>query len=212
MRWSISSALRPALIGGCLGLLYGLAFVLHDESSIVPVEAFVATLIAAALGAFLGWWAWLFARAWKADQKVRQYAPVAIFGLALFIFLMEQPSLRLAQQFREDGATTRGVVVGVFPHDHDQIGYRYVVGTKSYELRGLAPGGATNYVVGDSLRIYYLRSDPTVAVARYPTDTLWSTLAFSLLGASWLVSGGAIMQFYRGSRRPPPTVRLERAG
>ena len=213
IRQALKRVAPAAAIGASVGLLFGLATARGDHGNLASLGLWVGAAFAAAVGAFLGWWLWLFWGAWSGDAAVRRYVPPGIFGLALLIFLLEQSDLQLAKRFRQDGVPTKGTVTGIFAQDHDQIGFRYAVGERSYEKRGQVPRPARSYAVGDSIRVFYLRSDPSVALAYYPDQTLLSVACLSLLGSCWLVSGAAIARFYFGHlRKSLPTTRLERAG
>jgi hypothetical protein len=213
MHKSIKRGASVAALGACLGVLLRLVTASGDYNGFYSLELWVGAGVTAALGAFFTWWIWLFWGAWNGDRTVRRYVPPAIFGLTVLIFLLEQSDLQLAQRFRQDGVSTKGIVTGVFAEEHNRIMYRYVVGSRTYELKGQAPGLARDFVAGDSIRVFYLRGEPTVGLAQYPGATFWSVLFFSLLGSCWLVSGAAIAHYYRGqSRQSPPTIHLERAG
>src|SRR5262249_17993154 len=138
-------------------------------------------------GAFLGWWAWLFWLALKADRFMRYLAVAAFLALAVLIFALQRPNLRLAQRFQQEGLPTQAVVTGLFPNDHNRIGYSYIVDGVPYQGRDHAPGLASDFRVGDRIRVHYLRSAPSVSASRYPTDTTGSALGASLLGACWLI-------------------------
>lgn len=196
---SVKRALVPAAIGGVMGLLAWLVRGILSGHNLTSESAATA-LFATLLGAFLAWWVWLFCGALKADLRIRWLAIPGILGFAVFIFLMERSNLHLANRFRQDGAPTQAIVTGVFPEEHNHIRYRYTVGTTNYEAKDFAPGDAKDWEIGRAITIHYLRSDPSVSVSRYPTDTLGSVITFSLLGSCWLVSGVVNMYFY--GRRP----------
>jgi hypothetical protein len=210
-RPSSKAALLAATPGVLLGLAYGTLYLRHGGYS--PAAAVALLLVPAFVAALLSWWLWLFWRALRWDATVRWLAPLGLAVLATFIFLMEQPAIQRASRFRRDSASTRGVVTGTYPKDHNRIGYRYTVGPRTYEGGDMAPGAASSYRVGDSLPIYYLRSEPYVSAARYPSETVRSVSVFAALGALWMVAGAANAYYYFFRRRDKrPTIHLQRAG
>jgi len=193
------------------GLAYGAVYLRHGRHS--PAEAIALVLVPASVAAFLSWWLWLFWRVIRRDATVRCLALLGLAVLATFILLMERPAIRRASRFRQDGASTRGVVTGTYPKDHNRIGYRYTVGPRTYEGGDMAPGAASSYRIGDSLPIYYLRSEPYVSAARIPSETVRSVSVSALIGALWLVAGASNAYYYFFRRRKePPTIHLQRAG
>jgi hypothetical protein len=204
-------ALVPAGLGFVAGLAYGMVCLLRG-GSISLAEAVAILLVPGLVAAFLTWWAWLFWGALRGDAMVRRIAPMGMAGLAVFIFLMELPAIRRASRFRQDGASTRGVVTGIYPKDHNRIGYRYAVGAVTYEGGDMAPGSASSFEVGDSIHVWFLRSEPYVSAARYPSETIRSVTVFSLVGALWMVAGVANFHYYIRRRKERPTIRLQRAG
>jgi uncharacterized protein DUF3592 len=125
---------------------------------------------------------------------------------------MELPAARRASRFRQDGTSTRAIVIGTYPKDHNRIGYRYAVGAVTYEGGDMAPGSASSVEVGDTIDVWYLGSEPYVSAARYPSETIRSVMAFSLVGALWLVAGVANFHYYIRRRKDRPTIRLQRTG
>lgn len=102
-------------------------------------------------------------------------------------------------------------MTGTYPKDHNRIGYRFAVGAVTYEGGDIAPGPASTFKMGDSIPLYFLRSDPYVSSARYPSESVQSVLIFSLLGVLWMVAGSANLYHYIRRRREPPTILLQRA-
>jgi hypothetical protein len=183
----IQAAIAAAIGGGC-----GLLFLIGDRTlrtgsfgDLVP-DAWIALLI----GAFLGWWTWLLWRALKAERLTRYLAAAGFLVLATLIYVMQIPNLDRARRFHQEGLPTVGIVVGVFPHDHGLIGYRYVVDGVSYLGVDHALGSIKDVLVGDSIEVHFLRSTPSSSASLYPTETTRSVLFQSLFGALWLIGGG----------------------
>jgi hypothetical protein len=210
-RGSIKRAVVPMGLGFLAGLAYGMTCLVRG-SSISPAETFAILLVPGLVAGFLTWWAWLFWGALRADAMVRRLAPLGMVGVAVFIFLSELPAIRQASRFRQDGASTRGVVTGTYPKKHNRIGYRYAVGAVAYAGEDMAPGLASHFRVGDSIAVYFLRSEPAVSAARYPSETVGSVLIFSIVGALWMVAGVANVHHYIRRRKKPPTILLQRSG
>jgi hypothetical protein len=211
IRHTRKRALVATGLGFVAGLAYGIVCLLRGASG-SPAETVAILLVPGAVAAFLTWWAWLFWGALRGDATGRRLAPLGMVCLAVLIFLMELPAIRRASRFRQDGALTRGVVTGTYPNDHNRIGYRYGVGTATYEGGDVAPGSASSFEVGDSIKVWFLRSDPYISAARYPSETIQSVTVVSLVGALWLVSGAANFHYYIRRRKERPTIPLQRAG
>jgi hypothetical protein len=201
----------PAGLGLVAGLAYGMTCLVREGSATLP-SAFASLLVPGLVASFLTWWGWLFLGALRADAMIRWVAPFAMIGLAAFIFLLELPAIHRTSRFRQEGVSTRGLVTGTYANDHNRIGYRFTVGAVTYEGGDEAPGLASAFKVGDRIPVYFLRSDPHVSAARYPSDSVQSVLIFSLLGALWMVAGIVNLYHYIRKRREPPTIFLQRAG
>lgn len=196
----LASRVRTAAIAAAIGSGCGVLFLMVDRvhrtgslRDVVP-DAWIMIFV----GAFLGWWAWLFWRALKAKRSARFFAAAGLLILAPFIFAMETPNIDRARRFHQEGLPTDGIVTGVFPEDHNHIGYRYLVSGVPYGGSDFAPGDASEFQVGDTITVYFLRSAPAQSAARYPTETTRSVLLESLFGGLWLVSGGVISSFHVG--------------
>jgi hypothetical protein len=150
----------------------------------------------ALLGAFAGWWLWLFWRALRGDQTIRWLAIPGLAAMGALIFIVERPNLERAERFRADGVRTRAVVTATLPHQHNQIAYRYAVGSADYDGKSAAPGNAKDFKPGDTVTIVYLRSNPAVSDTGRRTETWSSVLAESCFGALWLVSGAVNLHVY----------------
>lgn len=197
-------------LGFLIGLAYGIACLRQGHYS--PAETVVTLLLPGLVAAFFTWWTWLFWGALRGDAMVRRVAPVGLVGLAIFIFLMEVPAIRRASRFQQDGALTRGVVTGTHPKDHNRISYRYAVGALTYAGGDMAPGAASSFKVGDSIAVYFLRSEPVVSAATYPSETVRSVAVFALIGSLWMVAGAANYHYYIRRRKERPMIHLRRAG
>src|SRR5262249_37055793 len=92
------AAAIAAGIGGGAGLLYSIADCALRAGSFRDFISVAAIL--GPFGAFLGWWAWLFWLALKADRFMRYLAVAAFLALAVLIFALQRPNLRLAQRFQ----------------------------------------------------------------------------------------------------------------
>ena len=179
------SALAAAAAGAILGLIVGLL-----------VWGWSGAWAMVLLGAFSGWWFWLFWRALRADQTIRWLTIPGLIAMGALIFVLERPNLERAERFRADGVRTRAVVTATLPHQHNQIAYRYAVGRADYEGKGTAPGRAADFKPGDTVSIWYLRSNPAASDTGRRTETWSSVLAESCLGALWLVSGAVNLHVY----------------
>ena len=186
---------RPALIAAAAGAVAGII--------VCPIfYGWSGVGFMALLGAFVGWWLWLFWRALRADESVRALAIPGLFALAVLIFLLQWPNLERAQQFRIDGVQTRAVVTAALPQQHNQIAYRYNVGSAEYDGKAGAPGDARHFKPGDTITISYLRSNPAVSDTGRRTETWSSVLGESCFGALWLVSAAVNLHVYVRRRRP----------
>lgn len=139
-------------------------------------------------------------RALILDAALRYMALAGIVGLAAIFFFINLSNLRMDERFRREGVTTYAVVTGIFPKEHNSIAYRYSVEGATWTGRGFAPRLAEDLVIGERIRIQYLRSKPSEATARFPGETLSSTLQACLIGACWLVSFVVNVTFYRKQR------------
>jgi len=201
----VQAAIAAAIGGGC-----GLLLLIGDRALRTSGDVAPGAWIVILIGAFLSWWAWLFWRALKAERSTRIVAAAGFIPLALLIFAMQTSNIDRARRFRQEGLSTEGIVTGVFPHDHNHIGYCYVVDGVSYQGRDFAPGSAEDYQVGDSIEVHFLRSAPSSSASRYPGETTRSALFGSLFGAWWLIAGCVIVRFHLNPRLNRLNPRLNR--
>lgn len=191
---SARRASRPAGLGAIAGLLVSASAKATSSFDLTPSGvAFFCVL-----GSLSFWWIWLFWGAVIQDFRLRIAVAVAWPLLAGGIFWTECDDINLANRFRQDGAETQGTVTGVFPENHNHLGYQYAVAGDEFAGNDFAPGNARDFGVGDKLTIFYLKSEPSTSASTKPIATVMESALASTIGSLWLVSGVVIFRFYGG--------------
>jgi hypothetical protein len=192
-RESIKNASRPAGAGAIIGLLAAVAVTAFWSRGFEPGSIVLFIM----LGAFISWWGWLLWGALMSSSRLKRCGALILYiGFATAIYRGEHGAFLFAERFRQDGAVTEGTVTGVFPENHNTIGYRYSVAGVDFSGIDSASSRATDFNVGDKIRVIYLRSEPATSVSSKRTDTQLSATLSSLFGSLWLVSGWFIISFY----------------
>jgi hypothetical protein len=158
----------------------------------------VLTVTLAAFGAGLG--AALGAGLELARRNAREMPRFAVLVTGILLFgttvLAIDGHIRRSRDisFLAEIDSTRGVVAGVHPEDHDRLTVDYIVNGVAHRRREQAPSLARDFAVGDSVVVYFRQSDPIQGRYVRPTSAqtpFGAFVAFWALGYAGLLGVGA---------------------
>ncbi len=138
-------------------------------------------------------------------QWPRQWALAFVF---VFLLLGMLGDFAHIVQFAWNSASAAGEVVAVEPENHNRVRVRYSVSGREYEVassyKPTTVSGPAKFTVGQSLKIYYLRSMPGNASLQPPTELLSSAFTQAALLAA--LGASFITWLIHDWKRPSPRV------